>query len=114
MVLLLQDEIWIDAGPVKWLEDVKLDYELTVIWVFCDFSNPSLTEEVGKIRCITNKIIETGNSPIVVGLFTEDELTNFKASEKYGYAFHFETNGDGSSASIDEENVVTNFNSVLY
>ncbi len=53
-------------------------------------------------------------SPVVVGLFTEDELTNFKASEQYGYAFHFETNGDGSSVSIDEENVVTNFNSVLY
>ena len=53
-------------------------------------------------------------SPVVVGLFTEDELTNFRASEQYGYAFHFETNGDGSSVSIDEENVVTNFNSVLY
>ena len=53
-------------------------------------------------------------SPVVVGLFTEDELTNFKASEQYGYAFHFETNGDGSSVSIDEENVVTNFNSILY
>lgn len=52
--------------------------------------------------------------PVVVGLFTEDELTNFKASEQYGYAFHFETNGDGSSVSIDEENVVTNFNSILY
>ncbi len=52
--------------------------------------------------------------PVVVGLFTEDELTNFKASEQYGYAFHFETNGDGSSVSIDEENAVTNFNSVLY
>ena len=48
--------------PVKWLEDVKLDYELTDIWVFGDFSNPSLTEEVGKIRCITNNIIETGNT----------------------------------------------------
>lgn len=53
-------------------------------------------------------------SPVVVGLFTEDELTNFKASEQYGYAFHFETNGDGSSVSVDEKDVVTNFNSVLY
>lgn len=53
-------------------------------------------------------------SPIVVGLFTEDELSNFKASEQYGYAFHFETNGDGSSVSVDEKDVVTNFNSVLY
>lgn len=53
-------------------------------------------------------------SPVVVGLFTEDELTNFKASDQYGYAFHFETNGDSSSISVDEENVVTDFNSVLY
>lgn len=53
-------------------------------------------------------------SPVVVGLFSEDELTNFKASEQYGYAFHFETNGDGSSVSVDEKDVVTNFNSVLY
>lgn len=53
-------------------------------------------------------------SPVVVGLFTEDELANFKASEQYGYAFHFETNGDGSPVSIEGENVVTNFNSVLY
>ena len=53
-------------------------------------------------------------SPVVVGLFTEDELTNFKASEQYGYAFHFETNGDGSAIKINEENVVTNFNSILY
>ena len=52
--------------------------------------------------------------PVVVGLFTEEELSNFKASEQYGYAFHFETNGDSSSISVDEENVVTNFNSVLY
>lgn len=53
-------------------------------------------------------------SPIVVGLFTEDELTNFKAGVQYGYAFHFETNGDSSSISVDEENVVTDFNSVFY
>lgn len=52
--------------------------------------------------------------PVVVGLFSEEELSNFKASEHYGYAFHFETNGDGSSVSVDEEDVVTNFNSVLY
>ncbi len=53
-------------------------------------------------------------SPVVVGLFTEEELSNFKASEKYGYAFHFETNGDGSSIIINEEDVVSNFNSIMY
>lgn len=52
--------------------------------------------------------------PVVVGLFTEEELSDFKVNEKYGYAFHFETNGDSSPISIDEENVVTNFNSIMY
>uniref|UniRef100_UPI004055CFF6 hypothetical protein n=1 Tax=Agathobacter sp. TaxID=2021311 RepID=UPI004055CFF6 len=53
-------------------------------------------------------------SPVVVGLFTEDELNNFKASEQYGYAFHFVTNGDGSSVTVTEEDVVSNFNSSMY
>ena len=53
-------------------------------------------------------------TPVVVGLFTEEELNNFNASENYGYAFHFVTNGDGSSIEIDEENVVTNFDSIKY
>ena len=52
--------------------------------------------------------------PVVVGLFTEEELANFQASEQYGYAFHFETNGDGSPVSVEGESVVTNFNSVMY
>ena len=41
--------------------------------------------------------------PVVVGLFTDEELDNFQASEKYGYAFHFETNGDSSPIKIDED-----------
>lgn len=48
--------------------------------------------------------------PIVVGLFTEDQLANFEANEMYGYTFCFETNGDGSSITVDEENAITNFN----
>lgn len=48
--------------------------------------------------------------PIVVGLFTEDQLANFKANEKYGYSFYFETNGDGSSLPIDEKDTIKNFN----
>lgn len=34
--------------------------------------------------------------PVVVGLFTEEELKNFNANEKYGYHFYFVTNGDNS------------------
>lgn len=52
-------------------------------------------------------------SPVVVGLFTEEELSDFKVSEKYGYAFRFETNGDGSSITINEEDVVSNFDSII-
>lgn len=52
----------ITPDPVRWLEDIKNDYEITGIWVFGDFSNPALKEEVGKVRCITNNIIETGNT----------------------------------------------------
>lgn len=53
-------------------------------------------------------------TPIVVGLFTEEELSNFKASENYGYRFHFVTNGDGTSITVNEEDVVSNFNSIIY
>lgn len=53
-------------------------------------------------------------TPVVVGLFTEEELSNFRASEQYGYAFHFETNGDGSSITVNEDDVVSSFNSILY
>ena len=48
--------------------------------------------------------------PIVVGLFTEDQLSNFEANEMYGYTFCFESNGDGSEITVDEENAIANFN----
>ena len=52
----------ITPNPFRWFEDVKSRYDITDLWVFGDFSNPSLIEEAGKIRCITNNIIETGNT----------------------------------------------------
>lgn len=51
--------------------------------------------------------------PIVVGLFTEEELSKFDVNEKYGYAFKFERNGDGSSIKIDEKDVITDFESFV-
>ena len=48
--------------------------------------------------------------PIVVGLFTEEQFTNFEANEMYGYTFCFETNGDGSAITVDEENAIAKFN----
>jgi len=52
----------ITPDPVRWFEDIKNTYDVTNVWVFGDFSNPVLREEVGKIRCVTNNIIETGNT----------------------------------------------------
>lgn len=48
--------------------------------------------------------------PVVVGLFTEEQLSNFATNEKYGYSFYFETNGDGSSIQVDEKDAITNYN----
>lgn len=47
--------------------------------------------------------------PIVVGLFTEEELATFNANPIYGYAFRFVTNGDNSSISIEESDLITEF-----
>ena len=52
----------ITPDPMEWLADVKERFDLKEILVFGDFSNPALKEEVGKLRCITNNIIETGNT----------------------------------------------------
>ncbi|MGN1080622.1 MAG: hypothetical protein ACI4QV_00885 [Acutalibacteraceae bacterium] len=35
------------------------------------------------------------------GLFTAEQLKNFEPNEKYGYAFHFITNGDGTPINPD-------------
>jgi len=52
--------------------------------------------------------------PIVVGLFSEEELQNFKVNPEYGYSFFFEHNGDSSEIKIDEENAISNFDEILY
>lgn len=45
----------------------------------------------------------------VVGYFTESDLSLFRCHPEYGYMFRFVTNGDGSSISVDETDVITNF-----
>lgn len=47
--------------------------------------------------------------PVVVGLFTEEQLSDFDVNEKYGYVFRFETNGDGSPVSFHKKNMITDF-----
>lgn len=44
---------------------------------------------------------------IIVGLFTEEQLTHFNVNPHYGYAFHFVYNGDHSSLKFDKSNAIT-------
>lgn len=46
---------------------------------------------------------------VIVGLFTEEELSNFDANPNYGYAFRFVTNGDGSGVNVNEDDLITDF-----
>ena len=46
---------------------------------------------------------------IVVGYFTESQLSLFKNNPEYGYFFYFVHNGNGSGISVDEENIITDF-----
>ncbi|MBQ7161717.1 MAG: NYN domain-containing protein [Clostridia bacterium] len=45
-----------------WYADVSSEYDISEIYFFADFSNPSLRSEIPRIREITNFIIETQNS----------------------------------------------------
>lgn len=46
---------------------------------------------------------------IVVGYFTESNLSLFKGNPEYGYMFYFATNGDGSGISVNESDIITSF-----
>lgn len=46
---------------------------------------------------------------VVVGYFTEDDLAHFSGNPEYGYLFRFARNGDGSSISVDEKDLITGF-----
>lgn len=46
---------------------------------------------------------------VVVGYFTESELSLFAGNPEYGYMFDFVTNGDGSGISVEETDIITNF-----
>jgi len=48
--------------PSEWLIEMQNEYDVTEVMVFGDFSNQALCEELGKVRNITNSIIETGNT----------------------------------------------------
>ncbi len=46
---------------------------------------------------------------VVVGYFTESELSLFAGNPEYGYMFNFVTNGDGSGISVDESDIISSF-----
>ena len=48
--------------PAEWLIEMQNEYDIAEIMVFGDFSNQSLSNELVKVRSITNSIIETGNT----------------------------------------------------
>ncbi len=47
--------------PAIWRNSLARKYHIEDIMVFADFSSPGLADERGKLREITNTIIETGN-----------------------------------------------------
>ena len=48
--------------PKAFRTSLEAEYEIEDIMVFGDFSSPGMAEELGKLRNITNTIIETGNT----------------------------------------------------
>ena len=52
----------IKPQPAKWMKLFEADYSIADVMVFADFSPSEINSELGKIRNITNTIIETGNT----------------------------------------------------
>lgn len=48
--------------PKEFRNKLEAEYDIEDIMVFGDFSSPVIAEELGKLRSITNTIIETGNT----------------------------------------------------
>lgn len=52
----------IKPNPASWREGLEKKYDIAEIMVFADFSQTGISEELGKLRSLTNTIIETGNT----------------------------------------------------
>lgn len=50
----------LQPDPITWRNEVEKNYSIEDIMVFADFSSPGLSTELGKLREMTNTIIETG------------------------------------------------------
>ena len=59
--------------PMIWRKKLEEKYELSDIMVFGDFTQKEISEELRKLRSITNTIIETSN----VFLECKKDMTDF-------------------------------------
>lgn len=59
--------------PMIWKKKIEEEYELSEIMVFGDFAQKEISEELRKLRSITNTIIETSN----VFLERKKDMTDF-------------------------------------
>ena len=50
----------LQPDPFAWRSEIEKKYSIVDIMVFADFSSPGLSTELGKLREVTNTIIETG------------------------------------------------------
>lgn len=50
----------LQPDPFAWRGEIEKQYSIVDIMVFADFSSPGLSTELGKLREVTNAIIETG------------------------------------------------------
>lgn len=55
---------------------------------------------------------EKVETPIIVGRFTESQLQDFIVNPKYGYAFYFKTNGDGSEVGFEDSKLIKSVESL--
>ena len=75
--------------------------------------------DLGYELCVVETWAYEGNMekvyyPVVVGLFSEEDLVTFQTHPSYGYAFRFERNGDGSALSVDDAEEITQFETEIF
>ena len=92
---------------------------LVAVFPFILYCRKSMT--VFAVRCILSLVAlltilaillscsRSGLTAVVVGYFTENDLSQFKNNSEYGYMFDFATNGDGSGISVNEDEIITSF-----
>lgn len=52
----------IDTDPLAWRKELEKEFDLRDVMIFGDFSEPSISSQLPKLRTVTNTIVETGNT----------------------------------------------------